>query len=229
LNNDIAAIYDFVQLFPNSLWLSCRHSFVSVFQQFFIVLNFQVKILFRIVLFVFNAICHLFEIRKTHFGLFSSTLRSKCLFICLDFQKSDFIFLCWVLEQRCWYFFRFYVYFCGIFLFFGHFDSQFLQGFLIDCPYVTKPFPVWIDSGGLSWSFVHFLFIGHFLSVHLEPFDSIGRPQRVVLAISISLNLSIGIGGWVGFALFIKFAMKTLIISCQGFLFLGHFILYFNN
>ena len=79
---------------------------------------------------------------------------------------------------------------------------------MIDGPDITEPFSVGIDSGGFSGSFVHFLFIWHFLSVHLESLDGIGGSESVVVTIGVTLDFTIGIGGSVGFGLLVELVMK---------------------
>ena len=209
-----------MKLFPNSFTLPSGHSLVSVFDQFFIFIsNSQVEILFVIVFSFVNSFCQFLHGGETHFGFFSSALRAKCLLVSLDFEKTDFVLFGGVFKQGGWDFFRLDKDFGGVLLFFSDFDSEFFEGLLIDGSDITEPLSVGIDSGSFSGSLMHFLFIGHFLSVHLESLDGIGGPESVVGAISVALDFPIGIGGRVGFGLFVELVVKSFIVPCERFLF----------
>ena len=115
--------------------------------------------------------------------------------ISLDFKKADFVLFCWILKKRSGDFFGLDKDFGGILLFFGNLDSEFFEGLLIDGSDITEPFSVGIDSGSFSGSFVHFLFVRHFLSVHLEPLDGVGGSESIVGTIGVALDFTVWIGG----------------------------------
>ena len=122
-------------------------------------------------------------------------MRSESLLISLDFKKADFVLFCWILKKRSGDFFGLDKDFGGILLFFGNLDSEFFEGLLIDGSDITEPFSVGIDSGGFSGSFVHFLFVRHFLSVHLESLDGVGGSESIVGTIGVALDFTVWIGG----------------------------------
>ncbi len=163
---------------------------------------------------VFNSFSHLLHVCKTQFCLLSSTLRSECLFISLNLQKSYFVLFCWIFQQRCWDLLWFHKYFCWIQIFFSYLNSHFLQSLLINSSNITEPFSVGIDSSSFSWSLMQFFQARHFLFVHLKSFDGVGGSERVVFSISIAFNFSIGVGRSIWFWFLVKFAMKTLVVSC---------------
>jgi hypothetical protein len=115
--------------------------------------------------------------------------------ISLDFKETDFVLFGGVLKKRSGDFFGLDKDFGGVLLFFGDLDSEFFESLLINGSDITEPFSVGVDSGGFSRSFVHFLFIGHFLSIHLESLDGVGRSEGIVGTISVALDFTIGIGG----------------------------------
>lgn len=176
-----------------------------------------------------NSFCQFLHRGETYFGLFPSALRTKCFLVSLDFEKTDFVLFGGVFKQGGWYFFRLDKNLGRVLLFFGDLDSEFFKGLLIDGSDITKPFSVWIDSGSFGGSLMHFLFVGHFLSVHLESLDGIGGSESVVSAISVAFDFTIGVGGRVGFGLFIELVVKSFIVPGEGFLFFGHVVILFST